>query len=339
MGKEIRNSNIEVYRILAAFLVMLSHFNGWFVGGLHTINSNPTSYEIGQSVIASLTCICVNMFLVISGWFGLKFRFKSILHIYMILVGIYVPLYLVNCFVNDHFSILHFVGSFLAFSKKGWYIQCYIGLMILSGPLNSFIEHNKSTLIKYVITLWAFEFWFDCIRDDQPVGLMHGYSIFHFVVMYMIGRVTYIYQEKIIAYNRKVWLGIYLMCTLIIYLLYRFNISWALNYSNPFVMVSAYTLFFVFIYKRSDNKLINIIGASTLSVFIIHCTEPVISFLKRIDNFILNTNRYPEYLLYIFLTILIVFVLSIIYDKIRSLIMNPIEMRINNRWASLKKYF
>ena len=32
--KQERNSSIELFRILATFLVLVIHWNGWFVGGI-----------------------------------------------------------------------------------------------------------------------------------------------------------------------------------------------------------------------------------------------------------------------------------------------------------------
>lgn len=32
--RQQRNSSIELFRILATFLVLIVHWNGWFVGGM-----------------------------------------------------------------------------------------------------------------------------------------------------------------------------------------------------------------------------------------------------------------------------------------------------------------
>ena len=32
--RQERNSSIELFRILATFLVLIVHWNGWFVGGI-----------------------------------------------------------------------------------------------------------------------------------------------------------------------------------------------------------------------------------------------------------------------------------------------------------------
>jgi surface polysaccharide O-acyltransferase-like enzyme len=61
-----RNSSIELYRIIATFAVLIVHFNGWFVGGMRGFDfHHPTLFGAGQMIIEALTCICVNMFLII----------------------------------------------------------------------------------------------------------------------------------------------------------------------------------------------------------------------------------------------------------------------------------
>ena len=75
-----RESNVELFRILAMFLVLVVHFTGWFVGGLADPfdSTKDLSFRMGQMVMEALSVVCVNCFLIISGWFGIRLKFKSI---------------------------------------------------------------------------------------------------------------------------------------------------------------------------------------------------------------------------------------------------------------------
>ena len=56
------------------------HFNGWFVDMPEKYDySSPTLFRVGQVIIEASTCICVNMFLIISGYFGIRLRLISVL--------------------------------------------------------------------------------------------------------------------------------------------------------------------------------------------------------------------------------------------------------------------
>ena len=92
-----RNSSIELYRIIATFTVLIVHFNGWFVGGMRGFDlHHPTLFGAGQMIIEALTCICVNMFLIISGYFGIRLKLTSVIRLCLLLFLIYVPFYLVE---------------------------------------------------------------------------------------------------------------------------------------------------------------------------------------------------------------------------------------------------
>lgn len=96
----LRNSSIEVYRILATFSVLLAHFNGWFIGGIEPFNVHSIStFAIGQLSIASICACCVNCFLLISGYFGINLRFYSVAKFLIQLIGIFLPLYIISTLV------------------------------------------------------------------------------------------------------------------------------------------------------------------------------------------------------------------------------------------------
>ena len=112
-----RNSSIELYRILATFAVLIVHFNGWFVGDWPLPDydiSNPTLFRTGQIVIEALSIICVNMFVIISGYFGIKLKLSSIVKLYVYLALIYIPLYLFR-YVSTHEFVF---ADFLEKCKK-----------------------------------------------------------------------------------------------------------------------------------------------------------------------------------------------------------------------------
>ena len=94
-----RNSSVELYRIIATFAVLIFHFNGWLVGGMpkYFDIDNLSTFRVTQAVIESCSCICVNMFLVISGYFGLHLKFQSVLRICLLLLSVHVPFYIADC--------------------------------------------------------------------------------------------------------------------------------------------------------------------------------------------------------------------------------------------------
>lgn len=71
-----RRSNIELLIIIAMLLVLILHANS-LSNGLPTINdlANPIS-SFARLSIQTLANVAVNVFVLISGWWGVKFSWK-----------------------------------------------------------------------------------------------------------------------------------------------------------------------------------------------------------------------------------------------------------------------
>ena len=84
---KVRESNIELLRNISMFMILVIHAN--FVSlpriGIEEL-SNNTIPSVTRFFIESLGIVAVNVFVFISGWFGIRTRLKSVLSfIYQIL--------------------------------------------------------------------------------------------------------------------------------------------------------------------------------------------------------------------------------------------------------------
>ena len=311
-----RNSSIELYRIIATFAVLVVHFNGWFLGDWPLPDfdiSNPSLFRTGQMIIEAFSIICVNMFVIISGYFGIRPKLSSILKLCIYLALIYIPLYIVKCISDNEFVLTDFIERCLVISYAGYFIQCYFMLMILSPVLNAFIEKFGRDSLKWVLLFWGMEFWFGCIMDVEELGYNQGYSVIHFVLMYMIARCIKLYEDDIKKMSQWVWILGYLLSTIVIIMCHVIGIKWSWDYSNPIVVFSAVCSFIPFLYKTFHNKVINWIASGTLAVYIIHVTNRIQTILETVDRNLLDTKSYPMYLILISVVIFITFVVSALY--------------------------
>lgn len=333
-----RNSSIELYRIIATFAVLIVHFNGWFVGDwplpAYDISS-PTLFRTSQMIIGAAVIICVNMFVIISGYFGIRLKLSSVLKLIIYLALIYVPLYIVKCVSNHEFVLTDFIERCCVISYAGYFIQCYFMLMILSPVINAFIDKYGRDSLKWVLLFWGLEFWFDCIMEVEELGYNRGYSVIHFVLMYMIARCIKLYEDDIKKIKQWVWVLGYLLSSIVIIICFLVGITWCWDYSNPVVVFSSVCSFLPFLYKTYHNKVINWIASGTLAVYIIHVTYFIRSTLQRTDANLLETNSYPMYLIKIFVVILMVFVVSVIYGVVCNYISTRAAKGINNRTKGL----
>ena len=79
MSKKIRQSNVELLRIITMILVMIVHANFRALPSptIEEVANVPTSSFL-RFFTESVSIICVNVFVLISGWFGIKFNWKKL---------------------------------------------------------------------------------------------------------------------------------------------------------------------------------------------------------------------------------------------------------------------
>lgn len=329
---KVRNSSVEMYRILAVFIVLVAHFNGWFVGGVPSQMDfeDVGIYRVGQLIIAALSCICVNMFIIISGYYGIKFKLSSIFRICLLLMLIYVPSYLLLALINGDFNWIKFIGSFFVISRAGYFVQCYLMLMFLSPILNSFVEKYKERIILYCVIFAIIEFWMGCVMAET-VGLVdnlffnRGYSLIHFCLIYLMARCLYLLhkQNKMLLADKMCIMG-YIVCTMIICVMYLFKLNFSLDYANPVVVISSFFTFVPFCKRNFYNKHINWVSKDTLAVYILQVTPPFITFLMWVDETCLNTFCAGLYWVLACVIIILFFCACVLYSKLCNIIIEPI---------------
>ena len=320
--KAERNSSVEIYRILAVFSVLVVHYNGWFLGGMPESFdfSHPTAHRIGQVILEALSICCVNCFLVISGYFGIRLRVASVVKFIVLLLGIFLPFYFLDCIVGETpLTLKTFWANCRVITRGGYFVQGYLMLMLLSPMLNAFVEQQGKNIIKWLLMLVGVEFWFDCLTTEQTsLGFNQGYSVAHFCLVYLIGRSIFLYQDLLMQQRRRLWVALYFLFSAIIAVMYLLNVKFTFYYSNPLVILTAVCSFLPFIYHHRVNKTINWIASGTFAVYIIQVTEPVFSFLCRTDKHLLAENSYGVYLLKSAVLLVAFFILCVLYDKLRE---------------------
>ena len=332
-GKKQRNSSIELFRILVTFMVLVIHLNGWMAGGLVEWRDVDISkiHRVSQLIIQSLCVVCVNCFLIISGLYGLKLKFASVWKMWVMLFSIYVPFYLASCiFGSTQFSIIELATKILAFPCESYFIQNYLMLLFISPVLNAFIETKKEHLTRFALTLFAIEIIMESVFQNKSLHIEDGYSLFHFVTMYMLARTAYMHKEHILKVNKHWWIVGYFACAGLVCLLHftPYTHTWA--YSNPIIITESFMLFFPFLYYTFHNRFINWVAGGTLAVYIIQVTNPVSGWLFKYDQYALDNLPYSTYFILLFLFSIVFFAVCLLYKEMMQRVLNPILNPIKN---------
>lgn len=329
--KKPRQSNIELLRIVSMLMIILWHINIGFGG-----NKDIDALSLGNQINA-FTVVGVNCFVLISGFFGIKFKIKTFIDLLLqcLFYSIIISLFC-HVLFGSHidFKMVFFPIS----SNVWWFITVYV-MLYLSAPLLNIALDNMTfkELLNILSSLVIINVWFGyCFKNNNNPS---GHSYLQFVLMYSIGK-TIAYFKK----NKKNDL-IPGLCKIIlnnsggaflVFIILTFVNMFALKsyrYNNPIVICSTVYLFLFFLNLKIRNyQQINQLSATVLVAYLIHehpLIRPLLSETVKIihqKNTIINE-------LGIYLVIAISFLLlAFIVEKIRRIFMNPFTNYIFNHF-------
>lgn len=325
VGTKVRQSNIELLRIVAIFLVMVAHCNIWLGGGLPDFSEGISAMVVGKHIIASLASICVVLFVLISGYFSIKPNLKSVVTLWTQIFFIYLYLFVFQAIVTGWgINIKSFLTCFLPFSNGNWFVKAYLILMLLSPALNYLAERlSRKGLLLFLVVFSAMALIWGCLLNDAAAGFNRGYSPLSFVYFYMVGRYLKLHLKK--EWSKWWYMGLYLLFSAIIFVGLVMKQHWMLNYCNPILVLSAASLFMFFAKLNMGHVgFINWVASSVFAVFIFHTKGPVLGWLEDFNISKLNTLPYFEYLGLMFIVLVAIFMVAILMDKVRAYIFKPV---------------
>ena len=320
---------MELLRIVSMFLVMLVHYvptRGEITPNNFRLDMWGTIINIG---LKSLSFVCVNCFILISGYFGIRFKLKSFGNLlfqtafwggFCIVIALYCP------FVNvPQFNV---VKTFIESLTWGWFVEGYIILFILSPVLNTFIKlTNTTSLGKYLImfyllsTIGGYFLGFSDFKKGMSALSLIGIYITG-AYLRKEGRITLFKRSK--RFNLGMYFigGIILLITNALLLYFKIGTS-PYGYLNPIVILMSVFLFLYFKELNIGNsRLINFLSASAFSIYLFHCN---IIMGSEVSNMWININTYfgkVTSLLIAFLSFICIYLLCVAIDRIRISLFN-----------------
>lgn len=324
-----RASNFELLRIIAMFMVLILHADFQALGAPDKIELIKHPFAATLKVFFEMASIvAVNVFVLISGWFGIhpsvKGICKFVFQVLFFSLGIYIYLLIVG---NVQFS---FWGLADCFAMKGggyWFITSYLCLYILSPVLNAFIENSEKTLYKTVlITFFIFQTVYGFCSSGASFFL-RGYSVVSFVGLYLLARYFKCYVN-ISKYSRIIYIAIYIICTCVLSLIYILAtyldvsaISSRIDlYSNPLVISSALSILLFFSQIKIQSRVVNWIGTSSFAVYLLHTNSNVYRsyFIHGIQNITMDYSILS--LITVIIYLILWFMVPLLLDQIRIIL-------------------
>lgn len=338
MGMKPRFANMELLRIVSMLFILILHANGSL--GVPDLN-NCYFTATFRVFIESLAIIAVNIFVCLSGWFGLRFSIAKLSSLLFQVFFYSILCFCLFCTISpDKTLTLEGIKSIFLFNGDDlWFVKSYLTLYILSPFLNSFIKTASKKEFEVLLIVWGgMQFIYGWFQDASISFAMNGTTGLSFAFLYLLTRYVKIYKYDEKANNSVLkyfitYVSIALITTMmvVIYFMLSGDMLWVGNsrlwsYANPLFIVSALIVVLLFTNLKIRSKFINWISISSFSVYIVHCNTFVYPYYGKTIKLIAEYSDDYTFLS-VFAFIILVFVACILIDKIRIYIWDKIHSR------------
>lgn len=259
MPTKERNSAFELLRIIAMSFIVVWHIS------VHAQQSKLDSHNY----VIALCATGVNLFVLISGYFGIRLNWKSLLTL-ICTVAFYNLVIIIGKWylTGTPPDITEFAG-FLApiTNTHWWFINCYFHLMLLSPIINIVLDKATDRQYRYLLGMLLFMSCVSGFIFGNSINLT-GYNTFHFVTIYVVGDAIKRLNLPAKLPTKK-HLVLYITCVLGLLVYAMAGIPGSTNYNNPLVLAGAVSLFCLIARLNFHNKTVNYVATFMLPVYLI----------------------------------------------------------------------
>lgn len=327
MEKKQRDSGLELLRLVALLLIFWMH-------GASSYRNNELSAWL-CIVIETVGNVGVPVFVLISGYFGIRLKPKKMIQLDLMLI-FYCWIGLVLRFLWGEAQsyggeqILSYV--FPVIGRNSWYFTCYFALAFLSPFLNEFVERlTKENFRKLLLTMLIIFSGITtvCFFDITQDG---GKGIVNMTLLYLIGRYIRLHEEKR-TYTRSKLVGAYLVislaCIVLNGALYVVTGTVQNRFARDntlFTIAASVCIFLLFKEIHFESKWVNAAASHVPAVFTMEWTLRGIITAYMFNYLAWNESNWHELILLGICVLLIV--MGTIIDWLRLTIFGRIEEKL-----------
>lgn len=369
--KKERESGIELYKVIAIFLIVLSHViqtltePNYVLGiGEGTFINIATATTDLNVLLLALFRICGalgnNMFFICSAWFlvnSKKMSLKKVIHMILDVWIINMIVFLGLHAIGIQFQVSDTVRTFFPTTfANNWYITCYLLFYLIYPFLNRMLEQLNISE-HFALTSFLFMIYFIIpVLPLEEINLFFANELVIFLATYVIVSFIKIYKNEWTE-NLKLNKGIlfvsivsYVVLILSVdYLGLRTNyflnrlVRWNMN-NSLFMFLIAFSSFNMMKKKKFINRTINYFSSLSLLVYIFHENLAFRRYFRPVIEFSILRRFGIEhaFICAVFMAVslaILSFIISAVYKifftKIVSKLSSIISRNIQTLW---KKY-
>lgn len=335
-----RNASIEILRILSMLLIIFLH-SIIHSGVLEASNDNGTMIFLWVRFTHMLTQVCVNVYVLISGYFLItsKFKLNKLVALWLEVVFYSVAIRLIFiAFGYKTFSIGSILSCFVpVFTGRYWFITIYFGLYLIFPFLNMLIKamNKKQHMLLCMVLFVLFSVTVSVYPSFAGMNSGAGWGLAWFTVLYIMAawfRLYYMPNNKWFC-KLLLYVGISAVVTVMMLIGNRVGVigniasNWY-RYDSVPAILSSLCIFTIFLNIRVNNNVVNriilFISPSTLGVYLIHDHVDASPWSWEILNMPSHMTSYLFPVIQIGVVIGI-FVFCIIIDIIRRYTVGRVE--------------
>ena len=322
---------VELLRIVAILFIITHHLLYFTMNWDSELDALSATNIIHVNVIAFVEpflIIGVNLFFLISGYFGIHFKVRKIIHIILVFYLYIFLLQIIGLLTGVNRFGFGFIKQTLLYIKEYWYITVYIILFLISPFLNSIIDSlNRRKMIMFV-SIYIIIFCIISLKSDSLIGANKGYSVISASGIYIIGGgikrgLMFSNPNKQIYFWSYIGLSLFnvalnLIC---INFLHNGNLvkTHCLVYNNPIVVFESLCFFKWFSglqpgFSLRVSSLIKISAKSVFAVYILHSTNHVLKEFRRFPVELMMQYSWWLAFFFCFVYSIIVLIICIVID-------------------------
>ncbi len=345
---KVRDSNIELLRMITMLGVVILHYNNPNIGGAFHYVTPFSSNHFILLFLENCFVGSVDMYMFIAGFFLIQSQKRDLKKVILLIVQVIV------------FSELFYVLAILRGSKvpsvtgivsnmvpSNYFLILYSTVYIISPFVNLMLRSlTKKRLFQLslcLIVLFSLYpiFWdvissisgntFQGINTHGLYGDQSGYDLINFLLLYILGASYFLLKEEINDWFDDLKAVICTLIGLLALSMWSYleisnnisNTSW--HYNNPLIIIIVISVFKIFNNHKFSSKLVNELAKAAFTCFLIN--DHFLNFVK-ISSFV-NKNVILM-IIHILISAVLCYLFSYIMYKAYSLLQKFMDKYLPN---------
>lgn len=329
----MRQSNMELLRIVAMLMVLALHatYETFHYPRASYVQAQPLSW-LGIITTATASIGCVDVFVLITGWFGTRFKLRTVGR--MLFQTAFAVAAVAGLMALAGLPVRVDIRGFLNLIFGYWFVNSYLVLCLLSPVLNAFVERStEAELRRYILLFYLFVIPASFVFAD----LNRGFAAIPFMGLYLLGRYARLYlNPRMQGWGSwrffGIWAAVVAFSSLVLWLsgLAGQKAVGALvpvvtAYTNPLTILAALMLLMTFARMRFESRIVNGLAAGCLMAYLTHQCPLIRTWyfyaIRELDGSLPTFLFIPATAAYIVL----IYLLSVCLDRVRQWMWTGLE--------------